>query len=268
MEMKLRALSENDKRYIVGYASVFNKQSRLIFEGGRRFKEIIKDGAFDEVLRSEELNVIANLNHNDGNMLGRTKSGTLELTVDSYGLRYKIEVPDTQLGNDTYSQVKRGDIFESSFRFGSLAKNVSWERDRQTGELLRYVNKVDRLADVALVTNGAYASTDIEARNMTDEFIENSTKVQDGLCQRFSEDNDIKIDMEKEHYEDLMKRLDAVQEIVNNIKERFVKQDEEKAELERKAQEEADELKRKQKEDAEAELERVNKERIDNLAKL
>jgi len=268
--MKIRSFSKDGKRYIKGYASVFNKQSRIIFEGGRRFKEIIKTGSFDEVLRSEGLNVIANTNHNDSNMLGRTKSGTLKLYVDDYGLRYEIEVPDTQLGNDTYEQVKRGDIFESSFRFGSLEKNVSWSRDRQTGELLRFVNKVDRLADIALVTNGAYASTNIEARNMSEDFIANSTKpiegfCENGICQRFSLDNEINIDMEVEQYNDLVGRMEAMQKSIVEITERFTKEDEEKAELERKAQEKKAELERKAQE--KTELERKFSDEADNRLK-
>lgn len=70
--MEIRAFKEGEKRYIVGWASRYNQQSRTLRSNGRLFREVIEDRAFDEVLASENLNVIANINHDDGQMLARS----------------------------------------------------------------------------------------------------------------------------------------------------------------------------------------------------
>ena len=189
-KLRIRSLSEGGKRYILGYAAVFNKKSKVIYEGGKRFVEVVEKGAFDEVLQSSKLNVVANVNHDDNLLLGRTKANTLQLTVDNYGLQYKIEVPETQLGNDIYTNIELGNYDESSFRFASLPKNISYKQKADV--LVRYVKKVDVLADISIVTNAAYEGTSTNARSketqfFTDEFIENAT-CKNGLCQRFITD--------------------------------------------------------------------------------
>lgn len=182
MKFKLRAISKEDgKRFIVGYASLFNVQSRMISENGKTFREVIRNGSFDEILNSENLNVVANVDHDMQKMLGRNVSGTLKLTIDNRGLKYEIEVPDTQLGNDTYKQVERGDYYESSFAYGARENDIEWARDRGDGMLLRYVNKVSALRDVAIVRNGAFKNTDVSLRNEKEADI--------GLCLRSESDN-------------------------------------------------------------------------------
>ena len=64
---------------IEGYAAVFDTFSRDL--GG--FKEIIRRGAFDNVLNDD---VRALFNHDANFVLGRTTSGTLTLKVDDTGL--------------------------------------------------------------------------------------------------------------------------------------------------------------------------------------
>lgn len=161
----LRAASEgNTQRVIDGYASVFNQRSKLIFEWGDLFFEVIEPGAFDDVLRSETLNCIATVNHRRDLMLGRTKNNSLRLLVDEKGLRYEIDVPDTQLGKDTLYQVERGDFYESSFIFIVQQANIRWDKTPE-GVPIRYISKIDELYDVSIVTDGAYANTDIKARS-------------------------------------------------------------------------------------------------------
>ena len=193
MEIKLRAYKgDESKRFIEGYASLFNVQSRLINEKQRLFREIIRTGAFDEVLEREDLNVIANIDHDMKQMLGRNVSGTLTLSIDNRGLKYVIEVPDTQAGNDIYEQVERGDYYESSFAYGAMEKDVEWSRDRNDGMLLRYVNKITVLRDVAIVRNGAFKNTDVSLRADDLDYIQSIIKnVQNGevkLCQRSTSD--------------------------------------------------------------------------------
>ncbi|TLX78411.1 HK97 family phage prohead protease [Labilibacter sediminis] len=156
--------NENGENIIDGYGSVFNQKSRRLVENGKVFYEIIHTGAFDDCDFS---NAIMCLNHDKRQMLARTKSGTLTLTVDEYGLKYSFTLPNTTLGNDTKEQVSRNDYDESSFAFIVDQKSVKWERDSE-GNLIRNVHKIKRVTDCSIVLNGAYANTDISLRDLKD----------------------------------------------------------------------------------------------------
>lgn len=148
------------KNYFVGWGSIFNQRSKLMMEGGRVFYEIIKPGAFDEVLRTKP-DVKLNLNHDNDRLLARTSSGTLSLNVDEYGLQYRGLKADTSTANDAYKMVERGDYFESSFAFGVRNEDQVWEYDGEEKVWQRTIEKVSVLNDVSIVTDGAYANTDV-----------------------------------------------------------------------------------------------------------
>ncbi|MCW0484663.1 HK97 family phage prohead protease [Gaoshiqia sediminis] len=152
-----------------GYASVFNQRSKLMLEKGKVFFEIIKPGAFDEVLQKEDLNVKAVVDHNPEKLLGRTKSGTLLLSVDDKGLKYSILMGNTQLHKDTLEMVERGDLYESSFIFSIKPGDSTFTRD-ENGNLLHIVNKISGLYDVTLATDGAYANTDVSIRKAISDY--------------------------------------------------------------------------------------------------
>lgn len=157
--------SENGSAVVEGYASVFNKRSRLIAEDGKVFYEIISPDAFNEALQRSDLNTIANFQHKDENMLARTKSGTLSLEVDTVGLLYRFVSPNTSLGRDIVEWLDRGDINESSFRYSYNPNDVIWGR-AEDGTATRTIKKVTKLHDVALVLNGAFADTDVATREL------------------------------------------------------------------------------------------------------
>lgn len=163
-DISFRAFEENDKRYLEGYAVVFNKRSKLISENNRLFYEIIKPEAFNDVLKSEDLNVVLTFNHERDRVIARTKSGTLKLSLDEYGLRFIAEVPNTTLGNDIYELVKRGDLFENSFAFAVKKNDDEWTKD-ENGNDLRIIKKVSRLFDVSIVVDAAYSDTYVMARD-------------------------------------------------------------------------------------------------------
>lgn len=165
----------NGERVVEGYASVFGQESRLIAENGKVFYEIIEQGAFDEALARDDLNVIANRDHDDMKMLARTKSGTLALSVNETGLLYTFQPPNTVLGNDTVELINRGDLSESSFRYNVKQDGVEWSYG-DDGILRRRVFKVFKIFDVAIVVNGAFANTDISMRGTNFEEIENELK--------------------------------------------------------------------------------------------
>jgi len=171
---------------ISGYASVFNQKSRLITEGGKTFYEIINPNAFDDVLARDDLNVIANLNHDDRQMLARTTAGTLTLSVDNYGLKYEFVVPDTTLGRDTAEQLRLGNLYESSFRYYVRASDIEWSRDPD-GTLIREVMKVSDLRDVSIVIDGAFANTDV---GVTDRDLQ---ECEDEFCRAEQKEKELNI---------------------------------------------------------------------------
>lgn len=168
-QVRIRSNEEDKSTYIEGYASVFNQRSRLIFEDGKWFYEIIKEGAFDEVLRSENLNVKAVLNHDESKLLGRSKSGTLQLETDTTGLKYTIRMGNTQLHRDTIEMVERGDLAESSFKYKVGKGDSTFTRD-ENGDLLHVVSKVRGLYDISLVNDGAFTNTNVAVRGALAEF--------------------------------------------------------------------------------------------------
>lgn len=152
--------SKDNADVVVGYASVFNSRSNLIAENGKVFIEIIREGAFDFALQRKDLNVLGVLNHDRKQMLARTKSGTLSLSVDSRGLKYSFNLPNTTLGRDVREMLDRGDIDSSSFKYSVRPKDVKWSRD-EDGTLIREITKVERLFDVSLVIDPAFNAANV-----------------------------------------------------------------------------------------------------------
>ncbi len=141
----------DDSLVIEGYAANFEQRTDLGY-----FKEEIARGAFDDVMEDD---VRLLLNH-EGAPMARTTNGTLELSIDDTGLKYRAALADTQDGRDLYKLIKRGDISQSSFAF-TIAEQ-EWSEDRST----RTVTKMARLLDVSPVTYPAYPTTTVAARQM------------------------------------------------------------------------------------------------------
>lgn len=141
----------DDSLVVEGYASNFDVEYDLGY-----FKESVARGAFDDVMQDD---VRFLLNHT-GAPLARTTNGTLELSIDETGLKYRAALADTQDGRDLYKLIKRGDISQSSFAFTIEADE--WSEDRST----RTITKVGRLLDTSAVTYPASPTASVYARNM------------------------------------------------------------------------------------------------------
>lgn len=159
-KVEMRAEGE-ESRKIVGYAALFNTRSEDL--GG--FVEVIEPGAFGDSIGRSDIRAL--INHNDNLVLARSTTGTLKLEEDEKGLRYEFDVPDTTYGNDLLTNVRNGNITQSSFAFslGSGEEYESWE-EMEDGRLLRKIKKFDRLYDVSPVTYPAYRATTVSARSM------------------------------------------------------------------------------------------------------
>lgn len=152
--------SENDKDKITGYGARFNELSEVLFF----FREKIAPGAFKDALKTSDVRAL--INHNPNYVLGRSKSGTLNLVEDEMGLRYEIDPPETSFAKDLLVSIKRGDITQSSFAFTVSKDNESWD---ESGDIpIRTIHKFDELFDVSPVTYPAYESTSVGARSMVD----------------------------------------------------------------------------------------------------
>ena len=164
-DLKFRAVEgENKEMILEGYAALFNVRSKLLYNS---FYEVIERKAFDEVLKSKELDVVLNFNHDNNLVMGRTTNGTLELSTDETGLFFRAVLPDTTYARDVYELVKRGDIFQNSFAF-MPAKDGYRAETSEDGNDLYTVTRVERLRDVSAVTFPAYSETTLSARELKD----------------------------------------------------------------------------------------------------
>jgi len=147
---------DEESRKVEGYALLFNVPS-----DGLDIEEIIEPRALDGVI--EKSNVFALLNHDERRgILARSKKGegTLSLTVDGKGLRYRFDAPRTALGDELLEYLKRGEVTESSFAF-TVAEDV-WEKKGETWK--RTIKKIDELYDVSPVYDAAYSKTSVYMR--------------------------------------------------------------------------------------------------------
>ena len=166
-ESECRAFeNKKGKRSIEGYAILWGRESKLIYENGVFFYEIIKRGAADKVLANTNINVKYTYNHSV--LIARTKSGTLKLISDEKGLKYIVEnVPNTSDANDLYERIKSGDVFESSFVFMVSDIGQNWTK-RSDGANLRTISEFSYLEDVSSVIDGAYANTEVAVRSLNE----------------------------------------------------------------------------------------------------
>ena len=149
-----RAEQESDELIIDGYFALYEQETEL-WEGSY---EIITKGAFDNTFGND---IRALWNHNSQYVLGRNKSGTLELKTDDKGLFASIRLPNTQYAKDLYELVDRGDVDQCSFGFNILAEDLE---ELASGGYRWRINEID-LHEVSVVTFPAYENTSVAARS-------------------------------------------------------------------------------------------------------
>ena len=148
--------------YIEGYFAVFDSPYPL-WEGA---EEIVKPGAFAGCIGQD---VRALANHDTTLVLGRTKSGTLELREDDHGLWGKIKINrDDADAMNLYARVQRGDVDQCSFGFDIEQETYV---DLGEGRCRWEIEKVDPLFEVSVCTFPAYEATSVSARKQEMETI-------------------------------------------------------------------------------------------------
>ncbi len=172
IDAELRASADGKK--IKGYAARYNTLSGPIPSGknGRSFRERIAPGAFKRAVADGQ-DVTMLVEHNPDKLLGRTASGTLQLRDTDSGLAFECDMPDTQLGHDTHTMIKRGDLNACSFGFAlGDRSDDSWDEEdiedeedfepgedkkqRRSKQVVRTITNVRKLFDVSVVTRAAY----------------------------------------------------------------------------------------------------------------
>lgn len=155
------------EKIIEGYFAVFNQETEL-WPGA--FEEISPE-AFNGSLSND---IRALTNHETTLVLGRNKSGTLKLSVDSRGLWGQITINENDSDAlNLYERVKRGDVDQCSFGFNILNEETDWREDGTVKWILKEIN----LHEVSVVTFPAYEDTGVQARHtQLEQYREKQTK--------------------------------------------------------------------------------------------
>lgn len=142
-------------RTISGYALVYNSPSEDL--GG--FIEIVKPGSVTESLANNP-DILCLRDHDASLLLGRTTSGTLQLSEDSIGLHFTCKLPNTTAAADLVISIERGDISGCSFGFVTIEDTFTDVNDRLTRNLLRI-----KLLEISIVSFPAYSATSVAVRS-------------------------------------------------------------------------------------------------------
>jgi len=111
-------------RTLTGYAALFDEPTTI-----GNFTETVARGAFQQSLNSD---VLAMMDHDASKVLGRTKSGTLQLRENEKGLAFTLSLPDTAAGRDVIALAERGDLGGASFGFIVRKGGDSWDGNART----------------------------------------------------------------------------------------------------------------------------------------
>lgn len=171
---------DSESRAVEGYALLFDTPST-----GLPFTEVIERGALEGVIAKSD--VFALLNHDQRRgVLARAKNGkgSLILSVDAKGLKYRFEAPKSALGNELLENLSRGEVDSSSFAF--TVEKDTWERGKD-GKVKRTIHKVSELFDVSPVYNAAYSQTSVYKRRMDNLEAEEKRAIDESLKAYFAD---------------------------------------------------------------------------------
>lgn len=158
--MEMRAI--DDEQYIVeGYATTFNQPYELYSFENYTVREQVDAHALDEANMDD---VIMQYDH-EGRVFARKSNKTLELTIDSHGLKARAYLGGTELGRQVYDEIKGG--YSSKMSFAFMVKEASREitENNETGhvDVLRTIKSISKVYDTSVVSLPANDATVISA---------------------------------------------------------------------------------------------------------
>lgn len=150
----------NDGSHVIsGTAVVFDQPSEAM-----PFIEYVSPLAFRNVDFSS---VQLLYNHDFSSILARVDAGTLNISVDNKGLNFTATLPDTQLGNDTFTNIKNGNL--QGLSFGFTIADDSWGLDKDGNEV-HTINQIDQLFEISLTPIPAYQETSVKIERSLQQF--------------------------------------------------------------------------------------------------
>ena len=165
------APGEAQSRKICGYAIMFNVPS-VILDKDEHYeeREVIKPCAVTkELLDSSD--IIMTMYHNREIVLARSNKGkgTLSYRIDSKGVFFEFDAPNSPNGDEALELVRRGDITGCSFIFSTYYYNDEYVRSEEKKvngitQVTCYVLKMTGIYDFTITTKPAYPDTSVEAR--------------------------------------------------------------------------------------------------------
>lgn len=160
---EVRSLSstyQTDGNKLTGYAAVWDSPT-TIFEDGRQFTEIVKRGAFTKAIAYGN-DIISTFNHNPDALLARTRNNTLRLSEDNHGLKFELDLPNTQLGRDLKELTSNGTLNGASFTFNVRSGGEKWQGNtRELRDLF--------LFELGPVSSPAYEATSLGLRHKQEQ---------------------------------------------------------------------------------------------------
>lgn len=153
---KLECREHENGLTVEGLAIPYNSKSQPLEWG---FREVIKPGAFNLNKR----NIVALQQHDNKELLGSTKSGSLRLDERADGVYFELDLLESR--SELYHLVKRGDLSGVSFGF-----TVSDELfTRSNDEDIREVRQGE-LYEISLVHTGAYPVNTVVAKRSLETY--------------------------------------------------------------------------------------------------
>lgn len=150
----------NDGSHVIsGTAVVFDQPSEAM-----PFIEYVSPLAFKNVDFSQ---VQLLYNHDFSSILARVDAGTLEITVDTKGLNFTATLPDTQLGNDTFTNIQNGNL--QGLSFGFTIADDRWGLDKDGNEV-HIISQIDQLFELSLTPIPAYQETSVKIERSLKQF--------------------------------------------------------------------------------------------------
>lgn len=198
-------VESNQNMAISGIATVFNQPS---IKGN--FTEYIGQNALNGV---DLNNVLLLYSHDFSNILARADAGTLQTSIQPDGLHFNAQLPDTQLGHDTYINILNGNIKGMSFGFNIAPDGDSWSVNSQ-GNTIHTIHKIGQVFELSLTPIPAYTETSVQVQRDLAQFLSSKKEVVK-MAEKPEEKEEQSVDDQKRSIEQLQSQLADLQAKIN-----------------------------------------------------